>query len=163
MSNGLIAVIIILVVIIGAVITRRCTEFLFLGAAAGTIILHGKGSPMAFVELLEDVIGAPDSVWLWLACGLFGSLIALLRAAKGTMGFQKLIKKLCTNKRRTMLASFFLSILMCVDEYLQILTVGMCMREVYDEKKLPRESLAFVLDSAGAPAVVLMSFSMIVW
>ena len=159
MSNGLIAVIIILVVIAGAVITRRCTEFLFLGAAAGTIILYGKGSPMAFVELLEDVIGAPDSVWLWLACGLFGSLIALLRAAKGTMGFQKLMKKLCTNKRRTMLASFFLSILMCVDEYLQILTVGMCMREMYDDKKLPRESLAFVLDSAGAPAVVMMPFS----
>lgn len=32
MSNGLIAVIIITIVIVGAIVTKRCTEFLFLGS-----------------------------------------------------------------------------------------------------------------------------------
>jgi len=159
MSNGLIAVLIILVVIAGSIITRRCTEFLFLGSIVGAIILYGKGTPFAYVELLETVVGAEDSVWLWLACGLFGSLIAVLQAGKGTLGFQRFMRKICTNKRRTLLASFFLSICLCIDEYLQILTVGLCTRKMSDEQKLPRESLAFILDSAGAPAVVLMPFS----
>jgi len=159
MSNGAIAVIIILVVIAGAIATRRCTEFLFIGALAGAIVLYGKDTPSKFVDLLKMVVGDEDSVWLWLACGLFGSLIALIQASKGTHGFQRIMLKICTNRRRTLLASFLMSICLCVDEYLQILTVGLCTRDLYDKKKLPREALAYVLDSGGAPAVVLMPFS----
>lgn len=159
MSNGLIAVIIITIVIVGAIVTKRCTEFLFLGSILGALVLFGKDMPMEYVGILEEVVGDPDNVWLWLVCGLFGSLIALLQAAKGTFGFQRIIEKICKNERRTMLASFILGILIFVDDYLNVLTVGVCMKGVYDKRKIPRESLAFILDSTGAPVCVLLSFS----
>ena len=159
MSNGLIAVIIICIVITGAIVTKRCTEFLFLGSVMGALILFGKNTPMEYVGILEEVVGDPDNVWLWLVCGLFGSLIALLQAAKGTFGFQRIIEKLCKNERRTMLASFILGILIFVDDYLNVMTVGVCMKGVYDKRKIPRESLAFILDSTGAPVCVLLPFS----
>ena len=159
MTNGLIAVIIVCIVIVGAIATKRCTEFLFLGSALGAIVLFGTHMPMEYIGILEEVVGDPDNVWLWLVCGLFGSLIALLQAAKGTLGFQKIIEKICTNERRTMVASFILGILIFVDDYLNVLTVGVCMKGVYDKRKVPRESLAFVLDSTGAPVCVLLPFS----
>lgn len=159
MSNGLIAVIIVSIVIVGAIVTRRCTEFLFLGSILGTIVLFGTNAPMEYVGILQDVVGDPDNVWLWLVCGLFGSLIVLLQAAKGTYGFQRILEKICTNGRRTMLGSFILGILIFVDDYLNVMTVGVCMKGLYDKRKIPRESLAFVLDSTGAPVCVLLPFS----
>lgn len=159
MSTGLIAVIIICIVIVGAITTRRCTEFLFVGSILGALVLFGRHMPMEYVGILESVVGNEDNVWLWLVCGLFGSLIALLQASKGTFGFQKIMLKLCKTERRTMLASFILGILIFVDDYLNVLTVGVCMKGLYDKKKIPRESLAFVLDSTGAPVCVLLPFS----
>ena len=159
MSSGLIAIIIILIVIVGAIWTRRCTEFLLLGSILGAIALFGKGFFPEWVGVVEDVVGDPDNVWLWLVCGLFGSLIAVLTASRGTFGFQKIIEKICTNERRTMLTSFVLGILIFIDDYLNVLTVGVCMKGVFDKRKLPREALAFVLDSTGAPVCVIIPVS----
>ncbi len=82
MSTGLIAVIIICIVIAGAITTKRCTEFLFLGSILGALVLFGRHMPMEYVGILETVVGDEDNVWLWLVCGLFGSLIARLHASK---------------------------------------------------------------------------------
>lgn len=159
MSTGLMAVFIVVIVIVGAVTTRRCTEFLFFGTILGAIVLYGTNMPMKYVEVLEDVVGNPDNVWLWLVCGLFGSLIALLEASKGTYGFQKIIEKICRNEKQTMVASFILGIVIFIDDYLNVLTVGVCMKKLYDKRKIPRESLAFILDSTGAPVCVLIPVS----
>ncbi len=159
MSTGLISVIIICIVIVGAIVTKRCTEFLFFGSILGALVLFGKNMPVEYVGILEEVVGDPDNVWLWLVCGLFGSLIALLQASKGTFGFQKIMSKICKTERKTMLASFILGILIFVDDYLNVLTVGVCMKGLYDKKKIPRESLAYVLDSTGAPICVILPFT----
>ncbi|MBR3151542.1 MAG: hypothetical protein IKF46_06115 [Erysipelotrichaceae bacterium] len=111
------------------------------------------------MEILEAVVGDPDNVWLWLVCGLFGSLVYLLRESKGTYGFQKILEKVCTTDIRTTVASFVLGVAVFIDDYLNIMTVGVCMKDMYDKRKIPRESLAFMLDSTGAPVCVLIPFS----
>ena len=157
MSTGLIAVIIIAIIIVGAICTRRCAEFLFLGSLLGAIVLYRQDALPEWIAILQRVVA--DNAWLWLVCGLFGSLIALLQASKGTLGFSKIIARLCTNERRTLLTSFILGILLFVDDYLNVLTIGVCMKGVYDQRKLPRESLAFILNSTGAPVCVLLPVS----
>ena len=159
MPTGLIALIIIFVVIVGAITTKRCTEFLFLGAILAALVMYGADMPMQFVELLEEVVGDPDNVWLWLIFILFGSLTALLTASAGTIGFQKIIQKFCNTDRKTGIAAFLLGVVIFVDDYINILTVGVCMRNLYDKRKMPREALAYVLDSTGAPVCVLIPLS----
>ncbi|MBR2188678.1 MAG: hypothetical protein IJ860_04630, partial [Eubacterium sp.] len=159
MPDGLIALIIIMFVVAGAVITKRCIEFLLLGSVAGCIVLYRGHFLGEWIGILQEVVGDPDNVWLWLVCGLFGSLIAVLQAAGGTGGFSRILSKVCTTQNRTMFASFLLGLLIFVDDSLNVLTVGVCMKDLYDERKLPRESLAFVLDSTGAPVCVLLPFS----
>lgn len=157
MSNGMIAILIILVIIVGAVYTRRCTEFLLLGSVLGAIVLYKQNFLTEWCTILQDVVA--DNAWLWLVCGLFGSLIAVLQASKGTFGFSKILSRICTTEKRTLLASFIMGILIFVDDYLNVLSIGVCMKGVFDKRKIPRESLAFVLDSTGAPVCVLLPFS----
>ena len=157
MDKGLIAIIILGIVIAGAVKTKRCTEFILLGSLLGSIVLYKGNFLTKWMEILQKSIS--DNAWLWLVCGLFGSLIALLQASKGTFGFVNLIEKFCTTQRKTMITSFVMGVILFVDDYLNVLTIGACMRDIYDKKKIPRESLAFVLDSTAAPVCVLLPFS----
>ena len=157
MSHGLIAVLIILVVIVGAITTRRCVEFLIGGSVLAALVLYGKDFLVQWCPILPEVFA--DNVWIVLVCGLFGSLIALLQASKGTFGFSKVISKICTNEKRTLLASFILGVLIFVDDYLNVLSIGVCMKGVYDKRKIPRETLAYMLDATGAPVCVLLPFS----
>lgn len=157
MNTGLIAIIIILVVIVGAIVTRRCMEFLIGGSFVAALVLYGGDFLTQWCAMLQSTLA--DNVWIFLVCGLFGSLIALLQTSKGTFGFSTLVAKFCTNQRRTLLTTFIMGILIFVDDYLNVLTIGVCMKNVCDKRKLPRESLAYMLDATGAADCVLLPFS----
>ncbi|MGN0313711.1 MAG: Na+/H+ antiporter NhaC family protein [Fusicatenibacter sp.] len=157
MSNGLIAIFIILVIIVGAIATRRCMEFLLGGSLIAAIFLYGKDFLGEWCVLLQNVLA--ENVWIVLVCGLFGSLIALLQESKGTFGFAKLISKFCNTERKTLLTTFIMGVLIFVDDYLNVLSIGVCMKNVYDKRKIPRETLAYMLDATGAPVCVLLPFS----
>ena len=157
MTQGLIALLIILIVIIGSITTHRCEEFMIGGSIIGAIFLFGGSFLTEWCTLLQETIS--ENVWIIVVCGLFGSLIALLQAAKGNYGFSKLVSQLCNSERKTLLTTFLLGILIFVDDYLNVLTIGTCMKGIYDKRKIPRESLAFILDATGAPVCVLLPFS----
>ena len=42
-----------------------------------------------------------------------------------------------------MMMSVFLGIIIFVDDYLNIMTVGTCMKDVCDKRKVPRQALAY--------------------
>ena len=52
-----------------------------------------------------------------------------------------------------------MGILIFVDDYLNVLSIGVCMKGVCDKRKIPREALAYMLDATGAPVCVLLPFS----
>ena len=158
MNTGLLALLIILGIITGAIITRRCNEWLVGGALLGALIMFG---PLNFIQefCVSLQVGFSDTIWIILVCGLFGSLIALLTEAKGTFGFRRLVDKICNTPRKTMLTTFILGILIFVDDYLNVLSIGVCMKDNYDKQKQPREALAYLLDATGAPVCVLLPFS----
>lgn len=157
MEKGLIAIIIILMIIVGAIATRRCVEFMIVGSLAASAFLYGKDFLAQWCVLLQEVLS--ENAWIVLVCGLFGSLIVLLQEAKGTFGFSKLVSRFCKNQKITMLTSFIMGILIFVDDYLNVLSIGMCMKGVFDKRKIPRETLAYILDATGAPVCVLLPFS----
>ena len=39
------------------------------------------------------------------------------------------------------------------------MTVGTCMKDVCDKPKVPRQALAYIIDSTGAPVCALIPFS----
>ncbi len=157
MNTGLMAIILILIIIVGAITTRRCAEFIIGGSFAGSIIMYGKDFMSQWCTSLQTVFA--NNVWIVLVCGLFGSLIALLQESKGSLGFSKMVAKFCNTERKTLLTTFIMGVLIFIDDYLNVLSIGVCMKNVFDKNKLPRESLAYMLDATGAPVCVLLPFS----
>ncbi|MBP3486789.1 MAG: hypothetical protein J6K53_00170 [Roseburia sp.] len=157
MSYGLIATLIVLVIVVGAITTKKCEAFLIAGSMVGALVLWKQDFLTQWVATLESVMSA--EAYVILICGLFGSLVALLTASKGSFGFTKIVTKLCNSERKTLLTTFILGILIFVDDYLNVLSIGTAMKGSYDKKKVPREALAYILDSTGAPVCVLIPFS----
>ena len=52
-----------------------------------------------------------------------------------------------------------LGIVIFIDDYLNVLSIGTAMKGVYDKRKIPRETLAYLIDSTGSPVCVLIPFS----
>ncbi len=157
MNLGLVAVLITLLIIVGAVVTRRCVEVMIAGSIVAAMFLFGTGFLSGWSESLQNMLA--ENVWVMLVCLLFGGLIGLLTDSKGSFGFSKYISKFCNTQRKTLMTTFIMGILIFVDDYLNVLSIGACMKKISDKQKLPRETLAYLLDSTGAPVCVLLPFS----
>lgn len=157
MNSGLIALIIILLIIISAIKTRKCIECLLIGSFIASFFVFGTNFLTGWTETLQ--LQLQDQVWLLLFVGFFGSLTFLLQKSNACLALHKVVTKLCNTERKTLLTTFLLGILIFVDDYLNVLVIGTSMRQTYDEKKIPRETLAYLLDSTAAPVCVLIPFS----
>ena len=157
LNLGLVAIFITLFIIIGAVVTRRCVECMIVGSMVAAIFVSGSGFLTTWSDSLQNQLA--ETVWVMLVCLLFGGLVSLLTDSKGSFGFSKYISKFCNSERKTLMTTFVMGILIFVDDYLNVLSIGACMKKISDKQKLPRESLAYILDSTGAPVCVLLPFS----
>ncbi|SEA00960.1 transporter, NhaC family [Lachnospiraceae bacterium NK3A20] len=157
MSGGLIAVLIVVAIIVAAIATKRSLEVLFGGSVLAFLVLYRGQFLTEWTRAVQASLS--ENVWIILVCGLFGSMIALLQASKGSFGFLRIAERFCRTKKQTLLASFLLGILIFIDDYLNVMTIGICMKPLYDKHKLPREALAYLLDATGAPVCVLLPFS----
>ena len=85
MSLGLVSVLLILFVVIGAIATKRVEICLFLACLIGAIVLYGTHALSElggiFVEALEN------NAWVMLIVLLLGGFIALLQSSNGHLQF----------------------------------------------------------------------------
>ena len=162
MTYGVITLLPAILVIVIAVKSRRTTEALLGGCLASYIIISVETRQnliSLMVESFFSVLTDYDTIWLIVVCGLFGSLIAVIAAAKGTHAIADFLGKICKSQKSTLFVSWLLGIIIFVDDYLNILTISACTKKLSDERKIPREALAYVIDSTGAPVCVLLPFS----
>ena len=99
MNLGLIAVLIVIMIVAGSIVTKKCEPFLIGGSILGAVFLYRQDFLSKWVAVLEDVMSS--EAYLILVCGLFGSLIALLTASRGSYGFSKIVAKLCNIEKKT--------------------------------------------------------------
>lgn len=158
-NYGIISLVPPLVMLIFALKTRKSFESLILGTITAYVILYGFRFIGPWCEMLLDEISNPDNQYILLLCGLFGGFIFLLKEAKGTIGFSNALSRFCKSERSVLLTSVVMGIAIFVDDYLNIMTIGTCMNDLCDKRKVPRQALAYVIDSTGAPVCALLPFS----
>ena len=140
--------------------TKRIFEALILASIIGYITVYpfGKGI-MAFSEGLMDVMMSKDIAWLFVVCGLMGSIIAMIEKAGGAWSFGEWVAKKASSKNSVLIWTWILGIILFLDDYLNALVIGSCMAPQSDRHKTPREMLAYIVDSTAAPACVLIPIS----
>ncbi|HJJ65239.1 MAG TPA: hypothetical protein O0X48_02900 [Methanocorpusculum sp.] len=141
-------------------ITKRILESLVLSClmglimAAKTINVFGE-----FSVLLTDTMLDPDMAWLIIVCGLMGSIIALIERSGGAIAFGNWAAKHAKGEKSSLVWTWIMGIAIFLDDYLNSMAVGSCMRSLTDKFKVPREMLAYVVDSTAAPLCVLIPIS----
>ena len=159
MEYGLWTLLPIAVVVILALVTKRTLEPLIAGSVVAYVIVAGRHFPSAWADAFFKVASNREYQWVFMVCALFGSLIALLGASHGTMGFSKWLRKLCRGPKSTLFVTWLMGVLIFVDDYLIIMTVSTSMQRLSDHHKVPREALSYIIDSTGAPVCALLPFS----
>lgn len=149
------------VVLFFAIWLKRPILALVLGAAAGLLLLGGSPMDSLFnlgetsVRVMQDeTIG-----WLILVCGGFGALIALLVHTGGAYAFGRVAQQYASGRKPSLFMTYFLGLIIFIDDYLNALTVGETMKRITDKFKVSREMLAYIVDSTAAPMCVLVPLS----
>lgn len=158
-SYGILSLLPVAVVIVLVFLTKRTAVSLLAGTVVGAVMLHGTGFAGPWLEVVYGVMGSDLWIWLVLVCGFFGSLVALFEASGGIYGFTALAAKICKGEKRTLFASWLLGVLVFVDDWLSILSVGTAMRRATDRFHIPREMLAYLSNTTASSICVIVPTS----
>jgi len=140
-------------------ITKRILEALTLASIMGFFMVSRDDVLGAFSSSLLDVMMSEDIAWLFIVCGLMGSIIALIEKAGGAFAFGEWVAKRAKTRKSSLMWTWLLGVIVFIDDYLNSLTVGSCMTLLTDKHKVPREFLAYVVDSTAAPLCVIIPIS----
>ncbi len=148
-----------LVVIVLAIFTRRSMEPLIIGCAVGYLMIDWHQFPDNFIKSLTKTLQDESMVWVILVCGLYGALIHLMVQSGGAFAFGKYMLRYIRSRRSSLLMAWVLGIVLFIDDYLSALVVGATMRKITDHFRVPREHLAYLVNSTAAPVCVLIPMS----
>lgn len=156
-NYGILCLIPVALVIVLCITTKRVLESLIVAALVGFAMVEGKDCGMAFVNSLLEVIS--ESAWYIMVFGMFGVIITLLENSGGAIGFSNLGSRLANTRRKSLFVTWVLGIVIFIDDYLNNLAVGVSMRKITDKFHVPREFLAYMVNTTGAAVCVLIPVS----
>ncbi|MGX1583599.1 Na+/H+ antiporter NhaC family protein [Microbacterium sp. NPDC055502] len=156
---GALALLPIAVILVVAVATRRTLFALLCGTVAGALILGGWGGFDVWVEYTGKALSNETAQWLLLIVALFGILMMLFEKSGIVTDFARWVERFVTSRRKSTLLTFLLSIVLFVDDYLNVLTTGTSMKQVTDRYRVPRTQLGTIMKMTAAPIAVLVPVS----
>jgi Na+/H+ antiporter NhaC len=166
-SFGIVSLIPVVVVIIIAIISKRAVESLMIGTLVGAAILTAVKGLTLFSGIVDwwntwfDFVLAQigTSAIYIVMFGMFGTLIRLLDDSGAALGFAAIGSRIANTRKKTMIFSWVLGIIIFLSDFLTALGVGVAMRSLTDKWKVPREMLAYIVNSTGAAVCILVPIS----
>ncbi|PJI52645.1 hypothetical protein CTI14_39145, partial [Methylobacterium radiotolerans] len=139
--------------------TRRTLFALLCGTVAGALILGGWGGFDVWVAYTGTALSNETAQWLLLIVALFGILMMLFEKSGIVTDFARWVERFVTSRRKSTLLTFLLSVVLFVDDYLNVLTTGTSMKQVTDRYRVPRTQLGAIMKMTAAPIAVLVPVS----
>lgn len=158
-SYGILSLLPMVVGIALVLVTKRTAASLLAGTVVGAVILYGVEFPKHWLDVVYGTLSSQLWIWVMLTVGIFGSLVALFERSGGSRGFTAAAARFCGGPRRSLLMTWLLSIVVFVDDYLAILSVGSAMKGITDRYRIPWEMLAFLTCTVSAAACVIIPIS----
>ncbi|MDR2785790.1 MAG: cyclic nucleotide-binding domain-containing protein [Treponema sp.] len=124
-------------------ITGRALESIVLAVMLITILLSKMNFLSSFyTHILDTVAETPDIILLVV---LMGSLTRLFSASGSINALKRMTEQNIKSGKGALLAAFFSTILVAIDEYLCILINGACFVPLADQKRITREKSSIVM------------------
>ena len=162
-----------IVAIVLALITKETYSSLFVGIVVGALLLAGF-DPINTINYITlgtfgdaeapnvgfiTAISNPWNAGIFVFLVLLGIMVALVNKGGGSAAFGKWAAAHVKTRVGSMLATFFLGVLIFIDDYFNCLTVGAVMRPVTDEQKISRAKLSYIIDATAAPICMIAPVS----
>ena len=149
-----------------ALITKEVYSSLFIGIVTGGAIYaaaNASGFSGMFTAIVQDglIANLADSynVGILIFLVILGTIVVLMNKAGGSRAYGEWAAKHIKSRAGASLATFFLGILIFVDDYFNCLTVGSVMRPITDKHNISRSKLAYLIDSTAAPICIIAPIS----
>lgn len=149
-----------------ALITKEVYSSLFIGIVSGGIIYsaaNADGFKGVYTVTIQDglIANIADSynVGILVFLVVLGIIVVLMNKAGGSRAYGEWAAKHIKSRAGACLSTFFLGILIFVDDYFNCLTVGSVMRPVTDKFNISRSKLAYLIDSTAAPVCIIAPIS----
>ncbi|MCR5034499.1 MAG: hypothetical protein K6B42_03650 [Clostridia bacterium] len=159
---GIFCIIPILVILVIALWKKVTLPSLLAGVIVACFMV-AKFNPLVTLGLFMDQLYTTacdaDTMWVLLVCGLFGSLIALMTESGGVLGFTTWTRKILNSRKKTLIGTWILGIIVFVDDYLNCLAVGAAVRPLADDYKISREMLSYIINSTGVTICAIIPIS----
>ncbi len=150
-----------LVAIVLALITKEVYSSLLLGIAVGAL-LFANFSPVTAVDSLVQeglIASVSGTAGIFVFLVILGIMVCLINRAGGAAAFGRWAQKNIKSRAGAMLCTFFLGVIIFIDDYFNCLTVGTVMRPVTDAQKISRAKLAYLIDATAAPICMIAPIS----
>ena len=149
----------LVILILGALCTRRIIEPACLSSIVAVVMLYGTDFVNGYLEKMYQVLADP-SFQLLIIVGIGFTGISALADASGAMaGFRRIMEKKCKTQHTTIFCTWLLGAIVFIDDYLNALAVSAAMKGISDKMRIPREHLAYTVNCMGACVCVMLPFS----
>ncbi|GAA1949433.1 Na+/H+ antiporter NhaC family protein [Agromyces allii] len=156
---GALALLPVVIILVVAVFTRRTLFAMLCGTLTGAVLLGGWEFFDSWIGYFGTAMADETLQWLMLVVVLFGILITLFERSGAVREFAAWAERFVNSRRKSTVLSFLLSIVLFVDDYLNVLTVGTSMKAVTDRYRVPRTELGTIMKMTAAPIAVIVPFS----
>lgn len=149
-----------------ALITKEVYSSLFVGILSGGMIYaaaSGTGFEGTFKAVVQDGLitnlSNAYNVGILVFLVVLGIIVVLMNKAGGSRAYGEWAAAHIKGRRGVALSTFFLGVLIFVDDYFNCLTVGSVMRPITDKHNISRSKLAYLIDSTAAPICIIAPIS----
>ena len=147
--------------IVLALIFKEVYSALFAGVVLGACFvtqfsLLGTVDFVVNTGLIEGM-KATTGVFIFLV--ILGAFVCMINKTGAARAFGLWAQAHIKTRIGSQLATFFLGVLIFIDDYFNCLAVGSVMRPVTDTKRVSRAKLAFIIDATAAPVCMIAPIS----
>ena len=135
---GLLSLLPTVFVITAAVLTHRPVAALMTGVVIGLLLLDPTAVVSNFSDVMLEVMQDETIGWVIMVCGLMGSLIYILIKTGGASAFARKMAEKANTRNKSMLVTWFLGMVLFIDDYLNAIAIGNSMKKVTDGFKVSR-------------------------
>lgn len=159
MWDNIVAFIPIIVLMTGALLTRKIAEMMIIASFLGAIFVHKGNFFSGYIDMMYQTLSNDSYQFVIIILMCFGAMIKLFQDSGAMAGFGKAVAKIADGPKKPLIMAWFMSCVMFIDDYLSTLVVPFSMKGLTDSNKIPREHLGMQVNIMSACLCAVIPFS----